>query len=70
VDFGREAGNAVKTADKIAVLDVSGVGSLSVPESVRCVNSGRDDHPRVFLAVEDGTIYATIAPSGTTVIFR
>ena len=70
VDFGRDAGNAVGTADKIAVLDVSGVGSLVVPESVRGVNSGRDDQPRVSLTVEDGTLYATIAPSGTTLIFR
>ena len=70
IDFGRNAENAVKTADKIAVLDVSGVGSLVVPESVRGVNSGRDDQPRVSLTVEDGTLYATIAPSGTTLIFR
>ncbi len=70
VDFGRDAANAVGTKDKIAVLDVSGVGSLTVPDSVCGVNSGRDDQPRVMLTVEDGTLYATIAPSGTTVILR
>ena len=70
VDFGRDAANAVGTKDKIAVLDVSGVGSLTVPDSVCGVNSGRDDQPRVMLTVEDGTLYATIAPSGTTVLLR
>ena len=48
----------------------SGVGSLTVPDAVCGINSGRADQPRVFLTVEDGTLYATIAPSGTTIVIR
>ena len=71
IDFGRTSANPVGSGVPVAILDVSGAGSLDIPASLATTGTGRaGEIGKAMLSVVDGILYATPVKGGTIIVFK
>ena len=71
IDFGRTSTNPVASGVPVAILDVSGAGSLDIPESITTTGTGREGEiAKATLSVVDGILYATPVKGGTVIVIK
>ena len=71
IDFGRTSANPVASGVPVAILDVSGAGSLDIPGSLATTGTGRaGETGKATLSVVEGILYATPVKAGTVIVFK
>ena len=71
IDFGRTSANPVGSKERVAVLDVSGAGSLDIPVALAVTGTGNGAGTgKATLSVDDGILYATPVKGGTVIVFQ
>ena len=71
IDFGRTSANPVGSKERVAVLDVSGAGSLDIPASLAATGTGRAEGTgKATLSVDNGILYATPVKGGIVIVFK
>ena len=71
IDFGRTSANPVGSKERVAVLDVSGAGSLDIPAALAVTGTGNGAGTgKATLSVDDGILYATPVKGGTVIVFQ
>ena len=71
IDFGRTLANPVASSERVAILDVSGAGSLDIPGALATTGTGRGEGAgKATLSVDNGILYATPVKGGTVIVFQ
>ena len=71
IDFGRTSANPVASSERVAILDVSGAGSLDIPGALATTGTGRGEGAgKATLSVDNGILYATPVKGGTVIVFQ
>ena len=71
IDFGRTSANPVASSERVAILDVSGAGSLDIPGALATTGTGRGEGAgKATLSVDNGILYATPVKGGTVIVFK